>query len=181
MSVTRDSGSVPFLTALTRLAPQKGSELGMPMSSPLGASLNACCAPQSDTTKPCGQLACAMSTLRQKSYLKAELGLEDPVERLAVPTRIRLVEAVVRAHDVGRTSLDQINKRPAKVSFFLQQTKLLRVHTRDRARASSCHQYSRRRLGHFRPASGRAPAHYQCNAVPSSESHSTKLGDDNIP
>lgn len=46
------------------------------------------------------------------SHLKSELSLEDPVEGLAVPTRIRLVEAVVGAHDVGRTSLDQVDKRP---------------------------------------------------------------------
>jgi hypothetical protein len=53
MSVSRRSGTEPFLTASRRLSPQKLLPLGMTMSKPARAEATpACWAPQSDTTKP---------------------------------------------------------------------------------------------------------------------------------
>lgn len=53
------------------------------------------------------------------SYLKSKFLLQYSVEYLTATAGIRLVEAIIRAHDVGGTGLDCILKWPVRVGQCL--------------------------------------------------------------
>lgn len=175
MSVTRDSGRVPFWTASTRRSPQKEDPLGIAMSRPASAAATpACRAFQSVTTHPC---RCRRQTSSRRGkggrgtpYLVSKLHLEQSVEGLAVGAAVRVVDTLVGAHDVPGPRVHGIHEGPVMPesvppSTVLELDRGYFPLTRGRAHASSCRRCWTRRPRCSPRGSCWSLARCRCSAV----------------
>lgn len=125
ISSSRDASIEPLLMAVVRLSPQI-SEEGITISRPaLAAAMPACCAPQSVITYPILGLKSFFTVQQLKAdqalwvlTLKAQLRLEQPIQRLAILTAVRVIDALIRAH----------NGRATRKNCILEWPKVKLVH-----------------------------------------------------